>query len=191
MDEYFIVCVKNNNLNTIKQLIENKSNDITFDDNKALLLSCAYGYTDILLLLIKNNVNINIHDGHLLNIALSGNNKDIVEILLSNNIIIKRKNLILALAINKLHFFRILIKYIVIDDYIQSILDISFERNNNRIIVELIKRGYNYNTYKNNYSIIRANKYIENLNNIYKKLLNRINKKLYNEINHIIISYLL
>lgn len=186
-DDYFIECVKDNNIIIVKEILKNDPNMVSYDNNRALMISCSYGYHDIVELLIKYGGNINIHDGHLLTLAIMSKNPDVVTLLLSNNIMISKYNFILSYLLNNIKMFRHLLKFINIDTIIDRVLEISMEKNNNRMIIEIIKHK---KIYKKNYIFIQANKYINNINSIYNKLLLRINNKSYDTININIIQFI-
>ena len=101
MNDFFIECVKNNDLMSLNKIIY--MIDISYDNNKALLIATSYNYYEILELLIDNNANINMNEGHLLSLAIMTKNPKIVNLLLNNGLIIKKYNLILSLCFNKLY----------------------------------------------------------------------------------------
>lgn len=185
MNDFFIECVKNNDLMSLNKIIY--MIDISYDNNKALLMATSYNYYEILELLIDNKADINMNEGHLLPLAIMTKNPKIVNLLLNNGLIIKKYNLILSLCFNKINIFTVILKYINLNDHIEKIIDLSTINNNIRPIVEII-RSTNY--YKDHTLFIQARSYINNLNFIYNKLLFRINKNMYNELNNNIISFI-
>jgi hypothetical protein len=186
-DDYFIECVKDNNIIIVKEILEKNPSMVSYDNNRALMISCSYGYHDIILELIKHGGNINIHDGHLLILAIMSKNYDAVTVLFNNNIMISKYNFILSYSLNNIKMFRHLLKFININNIMNMILEISMEKNNNRMIIEIIKHK---KIYKNNYLFIQAKKYIDNINIIYNKLLLSISNKSYDMINHNIIQFI-
>jgi len=179
MEDYFINSVKDNNIILLNTIFANNSININYDNNKAIMIACSYGYSDILKILIKKGANVNIHNGHLLTLAIMSKNYDCVTLLFENNIIITKYNFILSYCNNNINMFRHLMKYIDMNNIMNIILELSIEKNNSRMLVELINRKKimicNYNK---NYMILRAKNYIDNINSIYIKLLYRINKKI-------------
>ena len=186
-DDYFIECVKDNNIITIKEILKKDPSIVSYDNNKALMISCSYGYYDIVMELIKYGGNVNIHNGHLLTLAIMSKSYDVVSLLFNNNIIITNYNFILCYSLNNIKMFRHLLKFININNIMSMIIELSIEKNNNRMIIEIIKHK---KIYKNNYLFIQAKKYIDNMNSIYNKLLLRVNNKLYDTINHNIIQFI-
>jgi ankyrin repeat protein len=186
-DDYFIECVKDNNIIKIKKILENDPSMVSYDNNRALMIACSYGYYDIVELLVKYGGNVNIHNGHLLTLAMMSKNYETVTLLFNNNIKISKYNFILSYSLNNIKMFRHLLKFINIDNIINMILELSIEKNNNRMIIEIIKHK---KIFKNNILFIQAKKHIDNINSIYNKLLLRINKKSYNTINMNIIQFI-
>lgn len=186
-DDYFIECVKDNNIIIVKEILEKNPSMVTYDNNKAIMIACSYGYYEIAKVLIKYNANVNIHDGHLLTLAIMSKNYDLVTLLFNNNIMISKYNFILSYSLNNIKMFRHLLKFINIESIMSIILEICMEKNNNRMIIEIIKHK---KIYKKNYLFIQAKKHIDTINNIYNKLLLRINNKSYDMINMNIIQFI-
>jgi ankyrin repeat protein len=189
-NDYFIECVKENDINYVKRIMSAPGFDIEYDNNKAIMIACSYGYYDMLKLLIKHKAPINIYDGHLLILAIMSKNCDCVKLLLDNGIIIKKYNFLFSNIFSNLKMFQTVIPFINLERYLPQIIEISQYKNNYRMLVEIINRKYNYSKYNNSNSIIIAKDYINKMNIIYNKLLLKINKSLYNVININIISFI-
>lgn len=181
--DYFIDAVKDNNHIIVSKLLESNNN---YDINKAMMIACSYGYNTILLLLIRKGGNVNMHNNHLLTLAMMSKNYETITILFENNIILKKHIFIISYCLNNIKMFRHILKYIDIKPILCDIFIICEEKDNYRMVVELLRRNHiNINQY-NNISVVIANNMINNIISIYTKLLHRINKKIYNETSNII-----
>lgn len=184
--DYFIDAVKDNNHILVNKLLESNNN---YDIQKAMMIACSYGYNTILSLLIRKGGNVNMHNNHLLTLAIMSKNYETVTILFENNIILKKHVFIISYCLNNIKMFRHILKYIDVIPILKDIFVICEEKNNYRMTVELIRRNHiNINRY-NNISVMIANNMINNIISIYTKLLYRINKKINHE-SHNIISFI-
>jgi ankyrin repeat protein len=107
--DYFIDAVKDNNMIVVSKLLEsNNIYDINpiYDINKAMMIACSYGYNIILLLLIRKGGDINMHNNHLLTLAIMNKNYETISILFDNNIIIKKHMFIISYCLNNINMFR-------------------------------------------------------------------------------------
>ena len=185
--DYFIESIKENNIIVASQLL--KSN-LTHDIDKAMLIACSYGYCEILQLLIRNGGNINMKEGHLMTLAIISKHSNIVELLFKNGFIIRKYHLFFSTVFSSLKMFRTIIQFINVEEHLDIIISLSVDKNNYRMLSEIINRKYNYTQYKNHSAIIRATLYNDILYYIYNKLLYRINNSTYNTINNNIISFI-